>query len=189
MSCRSGAGSAAEAMHDYGQSGVVSGIPVAPGAFSSASFGFMPPHGYMPPMSKVPAAGGYSYPPSSGQYPTQPAPMANGFYNSYSSNSNNNASASGGSATRPVNNAPMPMYANENFNHPYSSYHQYAYPQGGRMMNNYQNYTSRSSNGYPDMRMNSTAGHNGAMNDSFQEQQNETSYSRPVVADQSSTRN
>ena len=161
MSCRSGAGSAAEAMHNYGQSGVINGMPVAPGAFSSASFGFMSHHGYMPPMSKVSAAGGYSYPHASGQYPTQPAPMANGFYNSYSSNSNYNASAPGGSATRSVNNAPMPMYANENFNHPYSS-HQYPYPQGGRTMNFFQNSTSRSSNGYPDMRA--------------AKQQNETTY-------------
>jgi len=175
MSCKTGAGSAAEAMHDYGQSGVVAGIPVASG-HPSASFGFMPPppHGYMPPMSRNPAAGGYSYPQASGQYPTQSAPitMTNGFYNnSYSSIANKNTSASGGSTTGPVNNAPMPMYANENSNYPYSPYHHYPYPQGGRMMNNcYQHY--RSSNGYPGMRINATAGHNGTMNGSSQKHQN-----------------
>jgi len=174
MSCKSGAGSAAEAMHDYGQSGVVAGIPVASG-HPSASFGFMPPHGYMPPMSRNPAAGGYSYPQASGQYPRS---SANDFYKSHANGSMDNGS--------------MPMVANDGFYYPSSYYqHQYPYQQGGMMMNNYQSYSSGSNNGHhPGMRMDSTsAGLNGSSRHGSFNEQNDWpvpfSGSRHVSFDQS----
>ena len=171
MSCKSGAGSAAEAMHDYGQSGVINGMPVA-SAHPSASFGFMPPHGYMPPTPRGPGAGGYSYPHASEQYPRS---SANDFYNS-----NVNGSMDNGS---------MAMGANDGFYYPSSYYQQQQYPysQGGMMMNNYQNYSSGSTNGHhPGMRMDSrSAGHDGRHGSFHEKNDYSMPFSRHVSFDQS----
>lgn len=118
MSCKSGAGSVAEAMHNYGKS-------------SYSRDGYMP--AYMP---SVGLSYDQRYQPASSrsQYSQTAAPMSmtNNFYNYYS---NRNAPSLAGPSMNPSMSS---MHADDNYYSSFAYQQRQCYPEDRRMMHTYQ---------------------------------------------------